>query len=74
MAVNLEPSATVAGKFAFMASIRHLHSLFNALGSASPSLWGRLELVLHLAALAFKGEAGLGLAVPVVSFFPDGCH
>ena len=48
--------------------------LFGNLGPASPSLRSRLELVFHLAALAFNGEAGLGLAGPVVSFFPEGCH
>ena len=30
--------------------------------------------VLHLAALVLNGEAGLELADPVVSFFPDDCH
>ena len=48
--------------------------LFGDLGPASPSLRIRLEFLLHRAALIFNGEAGLGLAGPVVYFFPDGCH
>ena len=48
--------------------------LFGDLGPASPSLRIRLEFLLHLAALIFNGEAGLGLADPLISFFPEGCH
>ena len=48
--------------------------LLGALGPASLSLGCRLELVVHLAALNFNGEAGLGLASPVVSFIPGACH
>ena len=48
--------------------------LNSALRPASLSLGGRLELVLHLAALGFNGEAGIILAGPLVSFFPGGCH
>ena len=74
MASNLEPPALAALDLDKLTTFLHLRLLFGALGATSPSLGCRLELVLHLAALASNGEAGLGLAVSVMSFFPHGCH
>ena len=60
MAANLEPPALAASANDQLTTFLHLRLLLGALGATSPSLGCRLELVLHLAALAFKSEAGLG--------------
>ena len=74
MATNLEPPALAASANDKLTTFLHLRLLLGALGATSLSLGCLLELVLHLAALASNCEAGLGLAVPDMSFFPDGCH
>ena len=48
--------------------------LFGDFEPTFPSSGSRLEFVLDRAALVFNGEAGPGLADPVVSVFPDGRH
>ena len=74
VAANLEPPALAAAGNDKLTTFSNLRLLLGALGATSPSLGCRLELVLHLAALASYGEARLGLAFKVMYFFPDGCH
>ena len=71
---DLEPSDLAEAGNEEFKHFRDLRLLFGDIEQVSPSPGSRLEFLLHLAALVLNGEAGLKLADPVVSFFPDGCH